>query len=169
MRRPPHRNAVATIGAASAFVALLTWTAAVIYYIDTTYKPNMGFWAVILIALALLSSIPLCTIVFKLSALASHRVMIVPYLISLLFLVAILSLSIPLLEWTSSGEPSLMRTYASFLGLMLAPPLLIGFITSGVASWIDSMLLQTGGEPSVATETSEACCLGWPGLLVGFL
>ncbi|WP_413432558.1 hypothetical protein [Crateriforma spongiae] len=126
-----------------------------IYYIDTTYKPNMGFWAVILVALALLSSIPLCTIVFRLSALASRRVMVIPYLISLLFLVAILSFAIPLLEWTRSGEPSLMRTYASLLALMLAPPLLIGFITSGVASWIDSMLLQTGGEPSVATEAAN--------------
>ena len=146
---------MAVFGTASAFVALLAWTAAVIYYIDTTYKPNMGFWAVILIGLSVVFSIPLCVVVFRLSFLASYRVMFAPYVIAILILIAVLCFSIPFLEWARSLEPSLIRTYTSLLALMFLPPMLIGFIVAGISGWIDSILYQAGGEPSVATEAAS--------------
>ena len=144
-RRPKHRIAVAAIGSGSAFIALFAWTAAVIYYIDTTWQPNMGFWAVILICLSVISSAPLCFAVFRLSTLSSHRVMIVPYLVSLLLLLAILSSSILLIEWARSLELSLLLSYASLMAMILTPPLLLGFTASGIAGWLDTLLTHNRG------------------------
>ena len=99
----------------------------------------MGFWAVILIGLSFISSVPLCFAVFLLATLASHRVMIAPYLVSLLLLLAVLFVSIPLLELLRSLELSLLPSYASLMTIILSPPLLLGFTVSGITGWVDTL------------------------------
>lgn len=134
---PPRLRMIAsTIGAAITGFSLFCWTGWIIYFIDTTYRPGMPFWAVILIGFSILAVSPVIWLVYRMARYASHRLMIVPYLLSTLLLAIVVVLTVPVISWIQSHELSLSVTYGVLALLITLPPCLFGFSLSGCVAWL---------------------------------
>jgi hypothetical protein len=128
--------ASAGIGASISTFSLLGWTIAIIVYISTTYQPSMGFWAVMLLAIAVVSAPFVAFGVFRCSHCCSCRAMVVPYVLAALALSLAVSAKTLAITWIQASLQSFLLTYGLLTALMTLPACLLGFAVSGPIVWL---------------------------------
>ena len=116
---------------ATAVISLFVWTSAIICYVDHMYRPNMGFWVVILLGISLFSTVPVAAITFFASRLAITRSSRRYRLAGILFVLSVLS-SPAIIACLHSGSLPLSFDFLILASMMWTPPCLLGFAASGV-------------------------------------
>lgn len=124
--------AALVIATATAVISLLVWTGAIIYYIERTYRPDMGFWAVIFVGISFLSAVPVAGITFFVARLAIIHNVRRYRLATILFVVSVL-LSPAIIAGLHSDSLSPAFVFLTLAAMLWTPPCLLGFAASGVA------------------------------------
>lgn len=141
-KRAPSRQlrlASAIVGASVATLSLIGWACKIIYYIITVYQPPMGFWAIRLLGIAVLSAPLAAFVVYRCSHCCSARLAIVPHVISALALAFVFSVTVAVVSWIESFSQLFFMTYGIIL-LGVLPSCLLGFTVSGPVVWFGLFL-----------------------------